>query len=190
MGTVICLACGYNRKTRKVEKAPEVVEEEPPPRPLTWKERYERGGLDSFWDWEIPIGLIAGSLLFIAVIHIFDEGILSLPRVLLSTAFLALVEAAWIYAGMCVMELFTSLEYGEWRPAMLKLYSIAAFWWALGVLFEWQAPGLGWTAHAAIAWPIEFFLIRWMFQLDSFQAMITMIVVVITQWIASSLMPG
>ena len=186
---VVCLGCGFNRATNRFEQ-PHIQEEAEPEPILTWKQRWESTRLDSFWEWEIPVGLTAGSFLFITIAHLFTAEWLTLPKVLLAVGFLALVEAGWIYAGMCAMELMTRIEYGEWRAALLKLFSIASFWYALGVLFEWRAPGIGWTAHAAIGWPIEFFLIRWMFSLDSFWAIMTMIMVAVAQWIVSTILPG
>lgn len=187
-GAVVCVECGFNRATGRIDSTAVEIEKVEPV--LTRNQRWQQTRLDSFWETEIPIGLIAGSFLFIIIAHLFTAPWLGLPKVMLAVAFLALVEAAWMYAGMSAIELMTKMDYGPWRTAMLKLFSIASFWYALGVMFEWQAPGIGWTVHAAIGWPIEFFLIRWMFSLDSFQAMMTMIVVALSQWIVSGLLPG
>jgi hypothetical protein len=184
----VCLECGFNRASGKLDLT-RVEPEEAEPEPLTWKERWQQTRLDSFWEWEIPLGLILGSFAFIGLAHVATAEWSSLPKVLFATVVLALMEAAWIYAGMSVMELMTSIEFGDWRTALLKLFSIASFWYALGVLFEWQAPGIGWTMHAAIAWPVQFFLLRWMFSLDSFWAIMTMIVVALTQGFVSWLTP-
>ena len=162
--------------------------QEPEP-PLTLRQRWEEDGIEGLCEWEVPLGLIAAAFLFVAVAHLLTDVLSTLPAALLSLAFLSLVQAAWVYAGMCLAEFLTKMEFWPMRSAMLKLFSIASLWWALGVMLEWRMPGFGWQWHWVIGGLLELWLLRWMFALDLWQAFWTLVAVGVAQFLMGLFLP-
>lgn len=185
----VCPACGFNRQVGHFGPAVSEGNEspQPPAPPPTWRERWRSGGVDVFLDYEIPLGMIALGLLIIVLAEIIAGHIANLPGTLFGTAVIVIFNAAWMYAGMSVLETLTHGSFGPWREVALKLAAIYMIWAALGVALQWLVPLLGLNMLLLLSPILIFFLVRWLFQLDLFWTGITMVMILLTRFIVSSI---
>ena len=187
----LCPACGFNRRTGEMGQTRIDTEESEQAANIapTWAERWRLGGIDAFSQYELPLGLLVSSFAFILGVHLLTAGFSDLPTLVGILILRTLIEIAWTWAGLVVLEWWAGSSYGDWPEMLLKLGGIGMFWMALLVgLASWH-PLIG-LLTLLVIWPIIlFFLLRWLFDLDQFWNWITWFVVLGVNWTISILTP-
>jgi len=197
-GAELCVRCGFNRRTGQMRmtrmEAEPAEEAEPkaesrPSVPEDWAERWRRGGLDAFLDFEIPLGLLVGGFGFILVVHLATIGFADLGALVVTVAFHLLLQVGWGWAALVTIEWISGREYGSMLEVPLKLSGIVLLWMALMVgPISWH-PAIGLVVLSIIGVPVPFLLLMWLFELDLFWTIITCLAIEAVNWSTCFLIP-